>query len=161
MNEPSPQASRAVGTNIPAQWMNNSFAASANNNNNMNMQPQQHRKPKRNRNNSDNQKIVSGRSFKRLRLDHTANANMGNNSANMMSSTQSTDSVSHLSMGGAGKSAFVLFYHMISCVQYKYLTLVCLYLIALQTSCTNRSYYHLSSCSQTIKRASFRLGIER
>jgi len=153
MNEPSTAASGnlpTVDNNVPTQWMNNnSMYGSMNNNNSLQQQQPQHnaRKPKRNRNNSDNQKIVSGRSFKRLRLDHTANANMGNTSANMMSSTQSTGSVSHLSMGGAGKSALVLFYHMISCVQYKYLTLVCLYLIALQTSCTNRSYYHLSSCS--------------
>ena len=114
MNEPSQQASSnspAVDANVPAaQWMNNnSFAASANNNNNMNSTTFMHnhtRKPKRNRNNSDNQKIVSGRSFKRLRLDHTNSANMG---GNIMSSTQSTGSVSHLSMGGAGKSALVLF----------------------------------------------------
>jgi len=121
MNEPSQASSSpAVDANVPAQWMNNnSFAASANNMpnnmyggmNNSIQQPQYNaRKPKRNRNNfnSDNQKIVSGRSFKRLRLDHT-----NTNAANMMSSTQSTGSVSHLSMGGAGKSALVLFYHFV------------------------------------------------
>ena len=121
--------------NEPSSASSNNFAASANNNNNMNssfmpnnnnmyssmnnnnnnslqQQPQHTRKPKRNRNNSDNQKIVSGRSFKRLRLDHTnsTNTNMG---GGIMSSTQSTGSVSHLSMGGVGKSAFVLFYHML------------------------------------------------
>ena len=108
MNEPSSASSNSPAvdaTNVPAaQWMNNnSFAASANNSNNMNstFMHNHNRKPKRNRNNSDNQKIVSGRSFKRLRLDHTNSANMG---GGIKSSTQSTGSVSHLSMGGAGKS---------------------------------------------------------
>ena len=121
MNEPSSASSSpAVDANIP-QWMNNSFAAPVNMNNNSSIQqrqPQQHnaRKPKRNRNNSDNQKIVSGRSFKRLRLDHTNSTNMG---GGIMSSTQSTGSVSHLSMGGAGKFALVLFDIVNSCVQHE------------------------------------------
>jgi len=50
----------------------------------------------------------------------------------------------------AGKSAFVLFHDVNSCVQYKvsttwlfYLTVVCLYLLPLYIICTNRSYYLL------------------
>ena len=51
-----------------------------------------------------------------------------------------------------GKSAFVLFHYVNSCVQYDllatwplHLTLLCLYLLPLQTTCTNICSYHLSS----------------
>ena len=56
-----------------------------------------------------------------------------------------------LSIPQSGKSALVLFEG--SVLGYIHLILACLYLNALQITCTNKSYYHLSPTSLTVKRA--------
>lgn len=75
------------------------------------------------------------------------------------STTTSTTQQQHMIYSGttgiiAGKSALVLFCHVNSCVQCDasmiwllHLTFNCIYLLTLQTMCTNRSYNLLSSSS--------------
>ena len=99
---PTSSAVEAFNMNNPSTF---EFATSNNAMNmNMNISNQQQQQQQRKRSHKtasadSSQKIVTGRSFKRLRLDHSAN---NNNNNTRMSSTQSTGSVSHLSVGTMG-----------------------------------------------------------